>query len=396
MKNHSSTILANKQLAVCAKKSYRFFNERPMLPGDSAFTIDRRRIVKSTAFRRLGYKTQAFANAAGDHYRTRLTHSLEVAQISRLISYSLDLNADLAETIALAHDLGHPPFGHAGEAALNKAAVDYLASSGFDHNAHTLRIMVFLEQIYPDFDGLNLTWDTIEGVAKHNGPLTGEHCHNPKISPYLSQLADIYELKPESFPSLEAQVAGLADDIAYCNHDLDDGIRAGFFRLEDLRELKQIWQIINDVDIQYPHLADTRRKSEIIRRLTHLMISDVINQTNDNLTKYNIKTVEDARNHSSYLVNFSPEIENLKNKLKDFLRQKVYTHYEISRMTKRAQHIVTTLFNYFVDAPECLPAPWRDHYTKAGCDSKKVQTIIDYIAGMTDRYAIKEYRNLNS
>jgi dGTPase len=395
MKNRKSFIL-NKQLAVCANQSFRFFKESFILKGDSAFTIDRRRIVKSTAFRRLGYKTQAFANAAGDHYRTRLTHSLEVAQISRLISHSLGLNSDLAETIALAHDLGHPPFGHAGEAALNKAAANHLPSSGFDHNAHTLRIMVFLEQIYPDFDGLNLTWDTIEGVAKHNGPLSEKYCHNFKTPQYLLQLAEIYELKPELFPSLEAQVAGLADDIAYCNHDLDDGIRAGFFRLEDLHELPQIWQIINTVDDDYPNLTDARRKSEIVRRLTHLMIDDVINQTNNNLNKYNIKTPEDARNHNSYLVTFSPEIENLKNKLKEFLRQKVYTHYEISRMTKRAQHIVTTLFNYFIDAPECLPVPWRDNYAKASCDSKKVQTIIDYIAGMTDRYAIKEHRNLTS
>lgn len=379
--------------AVIDSKQKRFFAEEKCCYR-SAFVCDRDRIVHSMAFRRLGYKTQAFANYAGDHYRTRLTHSLEVAQISRLISEALGVNADLAEAIALAHDLGHPPFGHAGEHALNKAALVAGGVHGFDHNAHTLRIVTLLEQVYPQFDGLNLSWETIEGLIKHNGPIKGAHSKHANVPQYMLDIAAQYKLQPEYFPSLEAQVAGLADDIAYCNHDLDDGVRAGFLAFAEMQHLDTIWQIIKEVDQQYPNLNETRRKNEIIRRLTHLMMQDVIQQTQHNIKHNNIKTIEDIWAHSAYLVQFSPDMESFKNNLKAFLFKKVYHHYQINRMTQRAQRIITKLFGYFEEAPQCLPSPWQERFYAEEANEAKLQVITDYIAGMTDRYAMEEYKRL--
>ena len=349
----------------------------------SCFQRDRDRIIHSTAFRRLEYKTQVFVNHEGDHYRTRLTHSLEVSQLARGLCRSLRLNEDLAEALALAHDLGHTPFGHAGEDALGEAMQPY---GGFDHNAHTIKLLTRLEQKYAEFDGLNLTWETLEGVAKHNGPIL----HLPReIAEYNSR----HDLECGTYASAEAQIASLADDIAYNNHDIDDGIRAGLLTISQLDEVPEVAEIFRAVQKKYPAIEEARLTHEGIRRLINLMVTDLVAQTRINIAEYNIKTVDDVRALGKPLVFFSPSMQETNRKLQAFLMQNMYRHYKVNRMASKASRVVRELFDFFVSEPECLPDAWRKQ-TDGVKTTKTAEVVADFIAGMTDRFALDEYRRV--
>ncbi|MGH1477707.1 MAG: deoxyguanosinetriphosphate triphosphohydrolase [Geminicoccales bacterium] len=350
----------------------------------SAFQRDRDRILHSAAFRRLQYKTQVFVNHEGDHFRTRLTHSLEVAQIGRTAARYLGLNEDLAETVALAHDLGHSPFGHAGERALNDALKDY---GGFDHNAQALRVVTVLESRYASFDGLNLTWDTLEGVVKHNGPLVD------RVEPYIAQYSSEHDLELATQPSAEAQIAALADDIAYTNHDLDDGLRAGLFTPFDLRDLPLIGEIFHDVDQRYPGIDLSRLIHESVRRLIHLMVSDLISETERRLATAKPQSVDDIRGLDHPVVAFSEAVAEPLQVIRRFLRANMYNHYKVMRMTRKARFVVTELFEELFDNPDCLSPEWQSLATTGG-EFGRAEVIRDYIAGMTDRYALDEHDRL--
>ncbi len=349
----------------------------------SPYQRDRDRIIHSTAFRRLEYKTQVFVNHEGDHYRTRLTHSLEVSQLARSMCRSLGLNEDLAEALALAHDLGHTPFGHAGEDALAEAMEPY---GGFDHNAHTIKILTALEHRYAEFDGLNLTWETLEGIAKHNGPL-----QNPPRE--LSEYNDRHDLILSSFASGEAQVASLADDIAYNNHDIDDGMRAGLLTLTQIEEVKPVAEIFYAVRKQYPDISAPRLTHEAIRRLINRMVTDLVKQTRSNIKENNIKTVDDIRALGKPLVFFSPHMQETNRELQEFLMKNMYRHYKVNRMASKAGRVVKDLFDFFLAEPECLPDAWR--IMADGPKTRLTASVVaDFIAGMTDRFALDEYRRV--
>ncbi len=354
----------------------------------SPFQRDRDRIIHSTAFRRLEYKTQVFVNHEGDHFRTRLTHSLEVAQLSRSIARELSVDEDMAEAFALAHDLGHTPFGHAGEDALHEAMLPY---GGFDHNAQTLRVLTKLEQRYASFDGLNLTWETLEGIAKHNGPMlrrAGDAANLPRaMQEYNAQ----HDLRLDSWPGIEAQISALADDIAYHNHDLDDGLRAGLFQIDDLIELPIVGEVFRQVRASYPHVDRSRMVHEATRRIINIMVNDVVEQTRKQIDAAHIETAEHVREAGEATVRFSPEMEVCNKALKSFLMQRMYRHYKVNRMTSKARRIVRQLFVLFLEEPECLPPDWRKG---AKGSAEAAVGIADYIAGMTDRFAIQEHRRL--
>ncbi len=350
---------------------------------------DRDRIIHSTAFRRLEYKTQVFVNHEGDHYRTRLTHSLEVAQLARGIARSLKLNEDLAETLALAHDLGHPPFGHAGEDGLNEAMEGF---GGFDHNAQTIRIVTHLENKYANFDGLNLTWETLEGIAKHNGPLIGQ----PKSKPLpraLVYYAQQQDLELNTHAGIEAQVAAIADDIAYNNHDIDDGLRAGFFTLDDLADLPLLGDIITEVRAQHPLLSAPRQSHEIIRRLINRMVGDVLTHTRMRIEHFHISTPADVRGLGQQLVLFSGDMEVAHRSIKSFLFKYMYRHYKVNRMTSKAHRVVKELFDFFLAEPGCLPNVWYAQTDGANTQAT-AEVIADFIAGMTDRFALEEHARI--
>ncbi|AIL64576.1 Deoxyguanosinetriphosphate triphosphohydrolase [Rickettsiales bacterium Ac37b] len=346
------------------------------------FQYDRGRLVNTTAFRRLEYKTQVFVNLEGDHYRTRLTHTLEVSHIARNISRILGLCEDLTEVIALAHDLGHPPFGHAGEEALNQAMSLF---GGFNHNIHTFKILTELERCYAEFDGLNLTWEVLEGIAKHNGPIKNFDQNN-----LIIQYSRKHDLSLDKFSSLEAQVASLADDIAYTSHDIEDGIRAGFCDIEDFYQLPIVGNIFSEV-AKNLHITEKRRiVYESIRRFTNVIIMDLIKHTNSNIKLFHIRDIQDVYNAPQYIVEFSDEIKHCHLTLKEFLFKNVYRHPEINIMSYKAKKVVSGLFEIFFNNPDCLPLEWQNK-----CDfNNKLQvadTISNFIAGMTDRFAIKEY-----
>lgn len=383
---------------------------------------DRDRIIHSTAFRRLEYKTQVFVNHEGDHYRTRLTHSLEVAQLARGIARNLKLNEDLAETLALAHDLGHPPFGHAGEDGLHEAMEHF---GGFDHNAQTIRIVTQLENKYAAFDGLNLTWETLEGIAKHNGPLIppprgwrsgGEHSRatapnqnseqdQPSPNPLpkgegfkplpraMVYYARQQDLELDTYASAEAQVAAIADDIAYNNHDIDDGLRAGFFTLSDLEELPLLGDIIRDVKKQHPLISVQRQSHEIIRRLINRMVADVLSNTQARVKEFGIDSPESVRQLGQQLVLFSPEMEIAHRSIKSFLFKYMYRHFKVNRMTSKARRVVKELFDFFLEEPQCLPNVWYAQTDGAGTQGS-AEVIADFIAGMTDRFALDEHARI--
>lgn len=372
------------------KTAGRIHKEKFAINNRNPFLKDRDRVIHCVAFRRLEYKTQVFVNHVGDHYRTRLTHTLEVSQIVRTIARALDLNEDLAETLALCHDLGHPPFGHAGEEGLNEAAHEY---GGFDHNLHTIKILTQLEQRYAEFDGLNLTWETLEGTIKHNGPVEGKHAIGKKTPQLIAELSQQKDLLLSEYPSLEAQVATLADDIAYCNHDIDDGIRAGMFKLEDLKAIKEISEIYDAVQFAYPGINQTRLINETIRRLLKFMIDDLIFETQKNIRLLGITSVDDIRKQNQAVATFSPEVEIMKNKLKAFLMTNVWRNYRVNRMSIKGKQIISDLFVRLLDRPECLPSDWQLKAKKL--DKKGAAcVIIDYIAGMTDRFAIEEHTKM--
>lgn len=359
-------------------------------PTRTVFQRDRDRIIHSGAFRRLKHKTQVFVYHEGDYYRTRLTHSLEVAQIARSLARSLSVDEDLAEALALAHDLGHTPFGHAGEEALDEAMTPH---GGFDHNGQTLRIITTLEARYAEFDGLNLTWETLEGIAKHNGPLFSINGSLDGLPWALAEYATQHDLELTTWPSIEAQVAALSDDIAYHSHDIDDGLRAGLFGVEDLKDVPIIGPILREVDKLYPGLEKTRMIHEIGRRLINVMVNDLLSETGKRLSAENPRSVDEVRQCGQALVGFSDTlaVENLA--LKEFLFERMYRHYRVNRMTSKARRVVTDLFRIYVDEPECLPAEWRVG-AEASDKTVRARHVADYIAGMTDRFALDEHRRL--
>ena len=360
----------------------------PESPGRSCFQRDRDRIIHSGAFRRLKYKTQVFVYHEGDYYRTRLTHSIEVAQIARSIARTLGLNEDLAEALALAHDLGHTPFGHAGEEALD-AVLD--GFGGFDHNEQTFRILAQLERRYAEFDGLNLTWETLEGTVKHNGPLLG-----PGAAPVPSSIAAFsaeLDLELGLYPGAEAQVAALADDIAYNNHDIDDGLRAGLFEIADLRDLPLVGPVLAEVTARYPKLERSRLIHETIRRLINHMVNDLIAETSRRLAAAAPADADAVRRQGAPLVAFSDAMRENDRALKAFLFKRMYRHYRVNRMSEKTRRVVTELFHAYSAAPSGLPPEWQA-LIEPGDEAGGARVIADYIAGMTDRYALEEHRRL--
>jgi dGTPase len=351
----------------------------------TCFQRDRDRIIHSAAFRRLEYKTQVFVNHEGDFFRTRLTHSLEVSQIARSVCRSLGLNEDLAEALALAHDLGHPPFGHAGEDALREMMQPF---GGFDHNAQSLRVITLLEQRYATFDGLNLTWETLEGVVKHNGPVSADG-----LSPILAEYVSRHDLALASFPSVEAQLAALADDIAYTNHDIDDGLRGGLFSITDLADVALIGPVFAEVRGSYPGLHPSRLTHEAVRRLIGVMVTDLLAETRRRIAALMPATADDIRAAEVPVAGFSAEMQQHERALRAFLFEYMYRHYKLNRMTSKARRLIRDLFTLFVDEPECLPTDWRQ-LAHGPRTSETARVVADYVAGMTDRFAADEHRRL--
>ncbi len=353
----------------------------------SVYQRDRDRIIHSAAFRRLEHKTQVFVHHEGDHYRSRLTHTIEVSQIARTISRSLNIDEDLAEAISLAHDLGHTPFGHAGEEALDLSMKRY---GGFDHNAHTLRIITHLEKKYGGFDGLNLTWETLEGIVKHNGPFKKKNIPYA-ISDYISNGMDL-ELNTWCGP--EAQVASLSDDIAYFSHDIEDGIRAGFFNVEDILKRFTILKTFMKNIYNNKYKKETRRiVNEIKRYIISKMIDDLILETKKNINLLKPYKAEDVRKMKKPLVIFSKEMHLNIFEIRSFLMKKMYRHWKINIMTNKAKNIVEDLFKLYFKEPELLPLEWNKGLKKTN-SNLKARVVSDYIAGMTDRYAIREHKKL--
>ena len=338
------------------------------------FQRDRDRIIHCTAFRRLEYKTQVFVNHEGDLFRTRLTHSLEVAQIGRTIARMLKLNEELTEAVSLAHDLGHTPFGHAGQDALNHCMREF---GGFEHNLQSLRVVDELEERYAEFDGLNLCFETREGILKHCSQ------HHARM---LGDVGERFLLKQQ--PSLEAQVANLADEIAYNNHDVDDGLRSGLIGLEQLEEVSLFARYLNEAKSKYPKLGGRRLINETVRRMINALILDLVQTTAESLTRSGVQSLEEVRK-ATPLVSFSAGIAEEHLALKQFLRTHLYRHYKVVRMTKKAERIISELFEAFLAEPRLLPP---EHQHRAHHD--KARAIADYIAGMTDRYAMREYRRV--
>jgi dGTPase len=361
----------------------------------SAFRRDCDRIIHSTAFRRLAHKTQVFVFHEGDHYRTRLTHTLEVTQIARSLARALGLDEDLAEGCALGHDLGHPPFGHAGERALDACLAD---AGGFDHNAQTLRVVTALERRYPDFDGLNLSFETLEGLVKHNGPLTdragepvGRHARGlpQAIAEYVAQ----HDLELWTYPSTEAQAGAIADDIAYDAHDIDDGLRAEAFEIEDLAGVPLIGDIFNEIVSQHPRIDPARGVHELMRRLITRMIEDVIAETKRRLEALKPSSVEAVRSADRPVVAFSAEMAWADRAIKGFLYPRLYRHDRIMRIMREAEGVVRELFAHYVACPDDIPAEWRSGWDALD-RAAQARRIVDFIAGMTDRYAMIEHARL--
>ena len=375
----------------------RLFEEPPSKTR-SPFRRDCDRVIHSTAFRRLKHKTQVFVFHEGDHYRTRLTHTLEVAQIARALARQLGLDEDLTETLALAHDLGHPPFGHAGERALDACLQHH---GGFDHNAQTLRIVTSLEHRYPEFDGLNLTWESLEGIVKHNGPLTARD--GTAVGRYrargvprgISDYIGTYDLELWSFASLEAQVAAIADDIAYDAHDIDDGLRAGLFRLDDLKVMPLTAGMIAEIDRHYPGLDNIRRGAELVRELISYLIGAVITETHRRLEIARPGSVQDVRHYGDGLIAFSAAAAQAEAEIKAFLKQRMYRHPRVMRVMGDAETIVFDLFARYQKVPADLPAEWLPPQgANAETEADRARRIGNFIAGMTDRFAMTEHQRL--
>ncbi|MCM8797482.1 MAG: deoxyguanosinetriphosphate triphosphohydrolase [Candidatus Omnitrophica bacterium] len=368
--------LEDRLLAPYAMKSYFSrgrVHKEPEHHYRSCYQRDRDRIVHSAAFRRLEYKTQVFVNHEGDYYRTRLTHTIEVAQIARTIASALRLNVDLTEAIALAHDLGHTPFGHAGEEALNELMAK---SGGFNHNLQGLRVVDYLEDRYPDFPGLNLTWEVREGIVKHSSAFDKE--------------GYVKELLPKEQPSLETQVVDIADEIAYDNHDVDDGLASGLINEKDLEKL-EIWRAIaKNISQKYNRLEEDKKKYLIIRSLINMQVTDLITETEKNIASFKPKSYLDIKKMDKKIVIFSRRMSVMRRPLREFLMEKLYRHYRVVRMSTKAKLFIKELFKIYTDKPEQLPTETRNKIAKDGV--KRV--VCDYIAGMTDRYCLDEYKKL--
>lgn len=346
----------------------------------SCFQRDRDRIIHASAFRRLKHKTQVFIEHEGDYFRTRLTHSIEVAQVARTISGALGLNAELTEAVALAHDLGHTPFGHTGEDALSALMAPY---GGFDHNAQALRIVTALERHYADFDGLNLTWETLEGIAKHNGPVTGN------LPWALEAYQATHDLDLDTYASAEAQVAAISDDVAYNHHDLHDGLRAELFSTDELAELPILQGCFARVDALYPDLNYYRRRHEALRRFFGVLVEDVIGVAQDSLARIDPKTADDIRRAGFQIIRFSdPVFEDLK-VIRAFLFARMYRAPSVVEMRKKVTRVVEELFPFFLAHPENLPKQWRKDVDAAEGEIALARIVSDYIAGMTDRFALQ-------
>jgi len=351
----------------------------------SPFQRDRDRIIHSSAFRRLKHKTQVFIEHEGDYFRTRLTHSIEVAQVARTVAAALDLNVELTEAVALAHDLGHTPFGHTGEDALNALMTPY---GGFDHNAQALRIVTSLERHYAEWDGLNLTWETLEGIAKHNGPVA-------EPWPYaLAEYNARHDLELSTHASAEAQVAALADDIAYNNHDLHDGLRAELFSTDELAELPVLDACFTEVDRKYPGLNYYRRRHEALRRFFGILVEDVIVVSRRNLAALDPATVHDIRHAGRMVVQFTPALWSDLKVIRDFLFHRMYRAPAVVEMRHHVTGVINDLFPLFMAEPEHLPKQWRKDVAEAKSTSDLARIVADYISGMTDRFAIQEHARL--
>ncbi len=353
-------------------------------PTRSPWQRDRDRVVHSSAFRKLQYKTQVFVNHEGDFYRTRLTHSLEVAQIARSIARALGLDEDLAEALALAHDLGHPPFGHAGEDALAAAMQPF---EGFNHNAQALRIVTRLENRYAAFDGLNLTYETLEGLAKHNGPL-----HRPPA--YVAQYNAVQDLELTLHPSAEAQVAAMADDIAYHSHDLDDGMRATFFAPDDLAHLPIVGPALVQARRASLDVPPARLRNEMIRRVINALVTDLLAETSRRIAALDPANVDAIRRARYPVVGFSPAMAEANRVIKEFLFARMYRHWRVNRMTAKARGVIGRLFSLLHADTSLLPGEWRTRAGDIGGSERAATIVADYISGMTDRYAFDEFRRL--
>jgi len=377
-------------------KSRGRLHPEPESKGRSAFRRDCDRIIHSTAFRRLKHKTQVFVFDEGDHYRTRLTHTLEVTQVSRALARALGVDEDLAEALALAHDLGHPPFGHAGERALDACLAAY---GGFDHNAQTLRVVTALERRYPTFDGLNLTWETLEGLVKHNGPLTARdgtplgHYRRHGIPETILDYSRQQDLQLWSFPGVEAQLAAFADDIAYDAHDIDDGLRAALFDVDDIATVALPGRIIAEDRAAHPRLDAARQVHELIRRLIGLLIEDVIAETSRKLAALAPQTADDVRLAKAPTAGFSAAVAEADRAIKAFLEKRMYRHARVMRVMDEAAGVVGDLFARYSAHPGDLPAEWREGLDGLA-EAARARRIADFIAGMTDRFALAEHQRL--
>lgn len=351
----------------------------------SAFQRDRDRIIHASAFRRLKHKTQVFVEHEGDYFRTRLTHSIEVAQVARTISGALDLNPELTEAVALAHDLGHTPFGHTGEDALSILMAPY---GGFDHNAQAIRIVTSLERHYAEWNGLNLTWETLEGIAKHNGPVLDP-------IPYaLSDYNALHDLELHTHASAEAQSAALSDDIAYNHHDIHDGLRAELFSTEDLLSLPIVGDCFREVDLCYPGLDKYRRRHEALRRFFGILVEDVIAVSRANLADLDPKTCADVRGAGRMMVQFSPSLWADLQVVRKFLFTQMYRAPSVVKMRTKVTQVVENLFPLFMEEPNHLPEQWRKDVMEADGEAALARIVSDYISGMTDRFAIEIHRRL--
>ncbi len=351
----------------------------------SPYQRDRDRIIHASAFRRLKHKTQVFVEHEGDNFRTRLTHSIEVGQVGRTIAAALGLNQELTEAVALAHDLGHTPFGHTGEDALHALMAPY---GGFDHNAQAIRIVTSLERHYAEFDGLNLTWETLEAIAKHNGPVRGE------LPWALAECNAAMDLELDTHASAEAQVAALSDDIAYNNHDLHDGLRAGLFVDDEITHLPIIGAAYAEVDQKYPDLDPLRRRHEALRRVFGVMVSDVIDTARANLSASGVQSVEEVRNLGRPVVAFSPELWRDLKEIRAFLFRRMYRAPSVMEVRLRMAKVVEALFPYFLNAPLQMPERWHEEIKAAPDEVALARIVSDYIAGMTDRFALQLYEQL--
>lgn len=366
----------NKFLAGYAMKSHeskgRAYKEKEH-PYRSIYQRDRDRIIHCAAFRRLEYKTQVFVNHEGDYYRTRLTHTLEVSQIARTIAFALRLNADLVEAIALAHDLGHTPFGHSGEDALNEIMKH---SGGFNHNLQGLRVVDLLEEKYPEFPGLNLSWEVREGIVKHSSA--------------FDRMVKLKEFNPEEMPTLETQVVDIADEIAYDNHDLDDGITSGLIKKEDMEKLT-IWNDINKrIAAKYKNIDEEKKKFQIIKSLIDIQVTDLILETERTIRKLRLNSWQEVKKIDKKIVSFSKDMIKLRIPLRHFLMENLYQHYRVVRMSHKAKRFIKELFRIYIEQPQQLPAHIQKRIKTDGME----RVVCDYIAGMTDRYALDEYKKL--